>query len=207
MGISIEAYRSTIGTYLNCNKNCKNYKYPGHIFFGNNTFCHLGEWSKFIKNVRQNQRFIRSKMTLSCVLASSLLIHMLIALGNDVHPNPGPSSEFCDINICHANVRSIKRQNRMTFINTELCGKFDIITCSETWLCNNDKTEDFKLPGYQLPFRKDRSIGAESYGGVMAWISDNIGCKRRQDLEPDDIEAMWLEISTFNKKLFLCVVY
>ena len=208
MGISIQAYRSTIGSfYLNCIRDYSFEKYPASLFKNGNTLYHLREWSKLLKNKQQNQMSTRFKTSLSCYIASSLLIHMLIALCNDVHPNPGPSSQFSDLSICHANVRSIKRQNRMTFINSELCGKFDIITCSETWLSIDDNSDKFKLTGYQMPQRKDRSIGAEAYGGVMAWVSDNIGCKRRKDLEPDDIEAMWLEITTFNKKLFLCVVY
>ena len=55
--------------------------------------------------------------------------------------------------------------------------------------------------------RKDRSIGTEGYGGVLAWVANSIICKRRKDLETDELEAMWLELRPMNQKFFLCVVY
>jgi hypothetical protein len=47
----------------------------------------------------------------------------------------------------------------------------------------------------------------EGHGGVLAWVSNNIACKRRLDLEADDIEVMWLEIRSGNNKFLLCVCY
>ncbi len=45
------------------------------------------------------------------------------------------------------------------------------------------------------------------YGGVLAWVSDTIACKRRRDLEAPDIESMWLEIRLHNTVFLLCVLY
>ena len=50
-------------------------------------------------------------------------------------------------------------------------------------------------------------LGTEGYGGVLAWVSDSIACKRRIDLEAAEIEAMWLEIRSKNNKFYLCVTY
>ena len=134
-----------------------------------------------------------------------------------IHPNPGPANtkDHRDISICHVNIRSLKHidefgtRDKLMHIKCELAHKFKIITLSETWLSGSDSSEDYKLPGFQEPFRRDRDpvVGAVGYGGVLAWISDKIACKRRRDLELPDIEAMWLEVRSVNKKFFLCIIY
>ena len=211
MGISIQDYRAAIGIY-HCNsiKSCKYLRFPSNIFFSDGNHCfsyNLREWSMILTDLKFNRNVVKSKSLLSAVIATSLLIHMLMVLCNDVHPNPGPVNTLTEIKICHANVRSIKGNNRLFFVRNELAGKFDIITCSETWLCTEDKSNKFEIAGYQPLFRKDRAQGREPFGGVLAWVSNNVGCKRRSDFELDDVEAMWLEICTYNKKFFLCVAY
>ena len=47
-----------------------------------------------------------------------------------------------------------------------------------------------KFSGYSQPYRKDRSDNS-GYGGVLAWVREQIFCKIRIDLEINDIEAMW----------------
>ena len=131
---------------------------------------------------------------------------MLISLSGNVHSNPGPDIH-CDLSICHANIRSIKAIDRMNHISCELASKYDIITLSETWLSNNDSDQQFMLNDYQVPIRRDRLLGAQGYGGVLAWVKNTIACKRRPDFESDEIESMWLEIRSQNNKFFLCVVY
>ena len=64
------------------------------------------------------------------VLAVIVLVSLLIALFNDVHPNPGPVIESYDTSICHSNVRSLKALDRLLHIKLELANKFDIITLS-----------------------------------------------------------------------------
>ncbi len=101
-----------------------------------------------------------------------------MALCNDVHPNPGPEHKFQEIKICHANVRSLKQENKFFHIKSELAGNYDIITCSETWLGERDESRFYHLYDNQTPFRKDRCVGKMGYGGVRAWINNNIACKR-----------------------------
>ena len=85
--------------------------------------------------------------------------------------------------------------------------RFDIITLSETWLSENEKSEKYAIPGYQEVFRKDRDQGRAHYGGVLAYVSNNISCKRRSDLENDNLELLWLEIRQNDKKLLIGVIY
>ena len=81
----------------------------------------------------------------------------------------------------------------MTHLRCELANYHEIITVSETWLSNMDNSINFQLNGYQELFRRDRLIGAQCYGGVLAWVADSVACKRRHDFESPDIESMWLQ--------------
>ena len=149
-------------------------------------------------------------------IAMALVIEMLLICGG-IHPNPGPKqdTQYCDISICHANIRSLKQKDShgslstLSHIKCQLGGKFSIITLSETWLSCSDSSNRFRIQGYQQPFRRDREAvnGPTGYGGVLAWVSDQLACKRRSDLEIPNIEAMWLEIRSSNNKFFLCVAY
>jgi hypothetical protein len=128
-------------------------------------------------------------------------------MANDVESNPGPAKDFCDLSICHANIRSLKAKDRLLHVKCEFVDKYDIITLLETWLSGEDSSSSFNLPGYQNAFRRDRTEGSEGYGGVLAWVSNSLACKRWLDFEVHDIEAMWLEIRSGNKKFMLCVCY
>ena len=150
------------------------------------------------------------------VVAFTFVIQMLLLCAG-IHPNPGPglTDDHRDISICHINIRSLKHidkfgnRDKLLHIKCNLANQFKIITVSETWLTRGDSSNDFVLPGYQKPFRRDREahIGTEGYGGVLAWVSNAIACKRRADIEPPNSEAMWLEVRSQNKKFFLCVAY
>ena len=180
MGISIQAYRIAIGNFNCTSKHMNILMFPSKRFFkdGNHYFSyHLHEWSLHINKMTINQSSIKSKLLVQNIIGIAVIIHMILVLANDVHPNPGPGNDAFDLTVCHANVRSIKAENKFLFLKSELANNFDIITLSETWLSNLDKTANFTIPGYQLPFRKDRNLGTECYGGVMAYIADHIGCK------------------------------
>ena len=99
-------------------------------------------------------------------------------------------------------MRSLKhRKNKFVHIRCNLAGKISIITLSETWLSDADNSEDYTIQGYQGPFRRDHDgvNRAISYGGVLAWVADNVACKRHRVLELLNIEAMWLEVRVINK--------
>ena len=78
---------------------------------------------------------------------------------------------------------------------------------NETWLSERDKSCDYKMNGYQSLFRRDRTVGSTGHGGVAAYVSDNIACKRRRNLEIPEIEGLWLEINVVNTKFLLLVIY
>ena len=79
----------------------------------------------------------------------------------------------------------------MDYVKCHLADKYDNITLSETWLTKGDPNDKYTIPGYQMPLRKDRGFnnGTVGYGEVMAWVSDQLACNRRADLECDELEA------------------
>ena len=133
-------------------------------------------------------------------------------------PEPRPTDEqgiLLYIYICHSNIRSLKQTcstsgNNFKFNDVKFhLDNFDIITLSETWLTSGNSSDDYLIPGYQRPFRRDRGPdnGPPGYGGVIAWVSDKLACKRRNDLESNDLEALWLEVRSLNFKFFVCTLY
>lgn len=167
-------------------------------------FYHISEWSKQIDSEKRHNHFICSSCSIKSVIGLTYFFCFIsLALSGDVHSNPGPPR----VKICHSNIRSLKANGKMDSILTDLVGHFNIITLSETWLRAHDLSEGFKIPGYQGPLRKDRDFGQLGYGGVLAWISNDFGYKRRLDLERNNIEALWLEIRLHNNKFLLCTIY
>ena len=64
----------------------------------------------------------------------------------------------------------------------------DVVAITESWLTDDIIDELVLIDGYKT-FRKDRVHGRG--GGVCAFVSADIPCKRRQDLEDPPFECMW----------------
>jgi hypothetical protein len=130
----------------------------------------------------------------------------------DIEANPGPPQvQDRNLSFCHANMRSIKRRlDKLDHIRAAFSGSHDVITLSETWLSPGENLDQFDQPmyniaGYHDPVRRDR-VGRPG-GGLLAWVSESLTYRRRQDIETDDIEVMALEIRHQNKKVLLLVAY
>ena len=103
------------------------------------------------------------------------------------------------INNCTFNARSLR--NKITeishFVNFH---KIHILAVCETWLSDLDTDQSVALPGFQAPFRNDR---ATKGGGVCIYISTNISCTLRHDLNNPKLEILWVEISLQSKRSLL----
>ena len=60
---------------------------------------------------------------------------------------------------------------------------------------------------YYTFYRKDRNNGNSRGGGVGFFIADNLHCKVRFDLSPNNAELLWLEIKTNQKRILVGVCY
>jgi hypothetical protein len=77
---------------------------------------------------------------------------------------------------------------------------------SETWLKESIPSTSLYLPGYQIPFRADRSDNS-GYGGLLIWVKDNISVSHKSELDHKDLECVWLEVAIKDFNLLLAVIY
>ncbi|MCG8113641.1 MAG: endonuclease/exonuclease/phosphatase family protein, partial [Candidatus Thiodiazotropha taylori] len=162
---------------------------------------------------RTNQKFFCAVVWYFHLISVLWLISLLL-LSGDIEINPGPdtsdlsssyeSSSCTDasllqhqFSLVHYNVQSLR--NKIDQIQIEL-SQFDVVALTETWLSPAISNDTIKMLNYQDPFRKDRQIN--NYGGVLVYVRENIPCKRRHDLEIQDLESIWLELK-FKTRLVL----
>ena len=144
---------------------------------------------------------------------------LLILLSGDISENPGPSdTESSDSDISKDSIDlsifendfsvvlySIQSlANKVDQLQVEL-SHFDVIALSETWLNPSISDDDIMFQNFQKPFRKDRIHN--NYGGIIIYVKENIACKRRQDLENNQIESIWVELTLEAKSILLGLFY
>ena len=130
----------------------------------------------------------------------------LVLLSGDVSLNPGPVNGLNDVvklrglKFIHQNVQSLgDKIDQLRLLLQELHSGIQIITLSETWIKPDRNDSEYELPGYRL-FRKDRK---GNHGGIVVFIHDALVATRRDDLELDTVEGMWLEIAVRKSRSFL----
>ena len=129
-----------------------------------------------------------------------LIICFLLLVCHGIHPNPGPEQV---ISIVHNNIRSL--QNKAIYVEAEL-SMFDTIAISETWLYKDFPENKIQINGYQKPERCDRPDNTH-WGGVAIYVKNNMYCKRRRDLEVDELEAVWVEVRVGQETLLVGCFY
>ena len=123
-----------------------------------------------------------------------------------------------ELSFCHINTRSIlaysneskSNQDKMDEIRQILCKQYEysVIAVTETWLTSDTLNDDadLRIENYTF-YRKDRNNGNSRGGGVGFFIADNLHCKVRLDLSPNNAELLWLEIKTNQKRILIGVCY
>ena len=76
--------------------------------------------------------------------------------------------------------------------------QYDIICINETWLDDKINTYEVSLDGYDL-VRKDRK---RTGGGVAMYIRNSISYKIGEDIMPDGLETITVEIKNLELNLF-----
>ena len=61
------------------------------------------------------------------------------------------------------------------------------------------------MSGFRTPFRKDRLLN--NGGGLAIYTKNNIYTLRRHDLENNNIENIWTEVHSYNKKFLIGLFY
>ena len=165
---------------------------------------------------------ISNVVTLSFYIAFLSIICILLFTCGDLELNPGPESysEISDvssdstattcsfdlfrshISLMHLNIQSIKP--KIDIIQGTLCD-FDLLCFTESWLDQNTLNTEVFLEGFTPPFRNDRLD--RGGGGVIVYCNDSLYCKRRNDLEPKDLECVWIETTIKNEKYLIGTFY
>ena len=78
---------------------------------------------------------------------------------------------------------------------------YGILVFTESWLKPDTPNEKLITDNFKSPFRKDRYDLPG--GGVLIYTRDSIQSKRRTDLEMQDLEAVWVEITVKSKKILI----
>ena len=94
------------------------------------------------------------------------------------------------ISFLHLSIQSLVP--KLDLITAEYAD-FDILSFSESWLNRSHTDESLKLSNYQTPFRKDR--------GHILYVKDNINVSRRDDLDFDDLEGIWVQTKINGKQI------
>ena len=82
-----------------------------------------------------------------------------------------------------------------------------VIMCvvSETWLRDDTSNAEITIPGYKL-FRKDRPAASRG-GWILIYVREDLKVMRRFDLEPCDLEVIWIELKTKEGRFLVSSIY
>ena len=133
----------------------------------------------------------------------SFLGHRSYSIEWRFHPHPGPDSisSLTDtstsssistlgalsnhLSIMHMNIQSIL--SKLDLIKCESLA-YDVLVFTESWLKLEIKNDDLLIDNFLPPFRVDRCN--RPGGGVIIYVRDTLTCKRRIDLELQNLEAL-----------------
>ena len=136
---------------------------------------------------------------------------ILLLMCGDVESCPGPESNDCmktitsmrGIKLFHQNIRSLFHNFTNLSVIFERYKGIDIMTLSETHITSDTFNDDdtlYQIPGYNF-IKRNRQTGPG--GGVAIYISADLNWKRRDDLEHDEVECIWIEIFQEKSKSFI----
>ena len=95
----------------------------------------------------------------------------------------------CGFSFAHLNVRSI--MNKLDHLRILMSKKpFDVICLNETFCDSSISDSEINLPDYSI-VRRDRNRHG---GGDAMYIRNSLTFIRRNDLEMDDVECIWIEM-------------
>ena len=178
------------------------------------------------KSSRVNACFIFNSILCFAIVLFATWLNILLSNCGDIHPNLGPlstsssSSTYSssssksntlfspldlthNLSFVHYNVQSIF--SKLEILQAALF-KFDILAFTETWLNPSVDTDELLMHSYSTPERKDRA--GDTHGGVMIYyVKDCLHYKRREDLEPRNIENIWLELTNNHKHVSFGLFY
>ena len=166
MGSDITAHRMSIGMFYARAYSSLLKRYSIFFRFGIIDFLSLVSFiSNFSRFIARN---CYSPFTIN--IQFTLFLLLLLVLGNDVHPNPGPQDY--ELSIFHLNARSVR--NKLSYVE-DIASESSIICVTESHLDTNIIDNDILIDGFSDQIlRKDRNCFG---GGVLVYTSQDICVK------------------------------
>lgn len=183
----------------------------------NETYKYIRQPFRYIQPPSNNNSTFTSKCiyTLICMVFFLWLLSLLLVCG-DIHPNPGPDSVSLSsnqsMNSSQSSFSTLSNHLSIMHLNIQsLLPKIDIIRCeaqaydvlvfSESWLKPEISNDSILIENFSPPHRTDRCN--RPGGGVIIFVRDSFFCKRRNDLELRELEAVWVEIHVKSKHILI----
>ena len=104
--------------------------------------------------------------------------------------------------IGYLNINSVR--NKFEMVSDLIRGSIDIFLISETKIDSTFPTSQFKVYGYSLPYRLDRS---QNGGGLLLYVREDIPSKLLQPKSLSNIECIRIDISISKRKWLLLGLY
>ena len=171
MGSDITAHRMSIGMFYARAYSSLLKRYSIFFRFG------IIDFLSLVSLISNFSRFIACKCysPFTINIQFTLFLLLLLVLGNDVHPNPGPQDY--ELSIFHLNARSVR--NKLSYVE-DIASESSIICVTESHLDTNIIDNDILIDGFfDQILRKDRNCFG---GGVLVYTSQDICVKPRYDL-------------------------
>ena len=112
----------------------------------------------------------------------------------DMNLETGPGQFECfrqkGLHFLHLNVRSIlPKMSEVRYLAKESTAA--VLGFSETWVDDTVTDSEMNIDGYTL-YRKDR---CRNGGGVCCYVRNDLSSTRRKDMESNNLETIWIQIS------------
>ena len=103
--------------------------------------------------------------------------------------------------IGHLNIQGLSSKiDQVKLMLTSENNSIHILGLSESKLKECHLESVFCIEGFQKPIRKDRL--EDGGGGIIVYVKEGVIFKRRNDLESNNLECVWIEICPTNSNLF-----
>ena len=106
-----------------------------------------------------------------------------------------------NIKVLHININGLKEKKDVLYTEAKY---YDIVAVTESKLSNTTETKDILMKDFLEPIRKDRPTGG---GGIVLYVKAGIKATRRNELELEGLESIWVDITCKNRKFTLGVIY
>ena len=136
----------------------------------------------------------------------SILHPVVLPCESQLASSPSFSLPSKGLNLCHLNVQHITNKIDQIRLYLEKDIKIiDVLCLTETFFSQKDAKSKFSMKGYKTE-RKDRHD--KCGGGILFYINKEHKYVRRNDLECEDLEVMWIELKVGNRRpLLISTVY